>query len=655
MMPRGTHRWVAILTLTWATAILVVYVVWHPPIAGETLLRLARAAWDVIVAAAVLVSAGALGRRLLPRTHPEPLACLAVEAAAGLGILSVVLLLAALAGVLRVWLLTILLALLLVGLRRQAAEWLAAWRSLGDTLQAHRRFSVILAVMSAILVGCALLEALAPPTHFDALTYHLTLPQISLGTGALRPVPDNPFWGLPLASEMLYAWVIGIGRSESAAVLGAAIGVVALVGLLGATRGLGFRRVGWVAVAALLAGQTAAASMGWGYVDWSAALFGLGVILLLDAWRQSADGRLPWLAGALAGFAVGTKLTAAAGVIAGAGMLLATARRQRWWRPLLAYAIASAAAFSPWLLKNQLLAGAPLFPFVGANAWVDALRQSFYREPASRPDFVRAILTPILAVLQGAEGSPGFASSLGPLLLGLLPGVLVVRKRERAGVIPIIIFLFTGWLVWAIAGLYSPKLEQSRLYFVLAPGWALAAAAGFAGLVRMRIGRQRARWVIEVIVALALSATTLGAIAKAVQANASGVIVGSETPQAYLARQLGAFQPAMAAVAGLGKDARVLSLWEARSLYCLPECSPDPWLDRWYVARREIGTPDQILQAWRQAGYTHVLLNRTGMEFVQQNDLRYTSDDWDDLSRFLSKLSLVSDIYGAYDLYRLGP
>lgn len=655
MMPRGTLRWVVILALTWATAILIVYVVWHPPLAGETLLRLARATWDVIVAAAILVSAGALGRRLLPRAHPDPLACLAVEAAAGLGILSVMLLLAALAGVLRVWLLTILLAALLVGLRHQVAEWLGAWRSLAVTLRGHGHFASTLAVMSTILVGCALLEALAPPTHFDALTYHLTLPQISLATGALRPVSDNPFWGLPLSTEMLYAWAIGIGRPESAAVLGVMIGVVALVGLLGATRGLGLRRVGWVAVAALLAGQTAAASLGWGYVDWSAALFGLSVVLLLDAWRRSADGRLPWLAGALAGFAVGTKLTAAAGLIAGAGMLVAIARGKRWWRPLLAYAIASAAAFSPWLLKNLLLAGAPLFPFVGANAWVDALRQGFYREASARPDFLRAILTPILAVLQGAEGAPGFASSLGPLLLCLLPGVLLVRKRERAGVIPIIVFLLVGWLVWAIAGLYSPKLEQSRLYFVLAPGWALAAAAGFRGLVRMRLGRRRARWMIEVIVALALSITTLGAIVKTVQAHASGVIVGAETPQAYLGRQLGAFQPAMAAVAGLGKDARVLSLWEARSLYCLPECSPDPWLDRWYIARREIGTPDQILQAWRQAGYTHVLLYRTGMEFVRQNDKRYTSDDWDDLNRFLSKLTLVSDIYGAYDLYRLGP
>ncbi len=654
-MHRSILRWAGILTLTWATAVLVVYFLWHIPIEREIVLRLARAAWDVIIAAAVLVVAGALGHRLLPRVHPDPLVSLAIESAVGLGLLSLVLLVAALTGVLHVWLLTILLAALLAGLRQPAWEWLVALRQVPQTVKGQGRLAAGLALLSAILIGCALLEALAPPTHFDALTYHLTLPQITLAAGALRAVPDNPFWGLPLMTEMLYAWVIGIGRPESAAMLGVLIGVVTLLGLLGAGQGLGRRGAGWVAVAAVLAGQTAAASLGWGYADWLAALFGLTVILVLDAWRLTGDSRLPWLAGALAGFGVGAKLTAASGVIAGAGMLVVIAGGKRSWRALLGYSIAAAAAFSPWLLKNLLLAGDPLFPFVGANPWVDTLRQGFYREAPARPEVVRAILTPVLSVLQGAEGAPGFGASLGPLLLGLLPGVFVIRKSDRPRMLPILVFLLLGWTVWATAGLYSPKLVQSRLYFVLLPGWALASAAGFVGLDRLMLGRKRVGTLVAVVVALALVITTLRAVVETIQSHPLGVILGSETPQAYLGRRLGAFQPAMAAVADLGKDARVLTLWEPRGLYCLPECSPDPWLDRWYVARHEIGSPDQILQAWRRAGYTHVLLYRIGMDFVRQNDPRYSADDWNDLSRLLNSLTPVASLYGTYDLYRLTP
>jgi hypothetical protein len=156
-------------------------------------------------------------------------------------------------------------------------------------------------------------------------------------------------------------------------------------------------------------------------------------------------------------------------------------------------------------------------------------------------------------------------------------------------------------------------------------------------------------------VAPTIMMTALRAVVETAQFHPLGVITGSETPQAYLGRRLGAFQPAMAAVAGLGQDARILTLWEPRALYCLPECSPDPWLYRWYAARRELGTPDQILQSWRRAGYTHVLLYRIGMDFLRQYDNRYSGDDSNDLSRLLSPLTPVASLYGAYDLYRLSP
>ncbi len=157
------------------------------------------------------------------------------------------------------------------------------------------------------------------------------------------------------------------------------------------------------------------------------------------------------------------------------------------------------------------------------------------------------------------------------------------------------------------------------------------------------------------LVAPALMMTTLRAGVETVKSHPLGVIIGSETPQAYLGRRLGAFQPAMAALTGLGKDGRILSLWEPCALYCLSGYFPDPRLDRWYVARREIGTPDQILQAWRRAGYALVLLYRTCMNFVRQNDRRHSADEWNNLSRLLKTLIPVADVYGAYDLYRLTP
>jgi hypothetical protein len=96
-------------------------------------------------------------------------------------------------------------------------------------------------------------------------------------------------------------------------------------------------------------------------------------------------------------------------------------------------------------------------------------------------------------------------------------------------------------------------------------------------------------------------------------------------------------------------------LWEPRGLYCRPVCEPDEIIDRWMHDRQRYGTAQSILQAWSEAGYTHVLFNRSGAEFVQGEDLRYRPEDWQALEALLAQLALLEDFGGAYSLYRLPP
>jgi hypothetical protein len=82
-------------------------------------------------------------------------------------------------------------------------------------------------------------------------------------------------------------------------------------------------------------------------------------------------------------------------------------------------------------------------------------------------------------------------------------------------------------------------------------------------------------------------------------------------------------------------------------------CRPDTWLDRWYLARRTLGDPNTILDAWAETGVTHVLLYRPGMEFVRLGDRRYTAEDWAGLDRMLEGLTLVRRFGDGYDLYQV--
>jgi hypothetical protein len=103
----------------------------------------------------------------------------------------------------------------------------------------------------------------------------------------------------------------------------------------------------------------------------------------------------------------------------------------------------------------------------------------------------------------------------------------------------------------------------------------------------------------------------------------------------------------------LGPGSDLITLWEPRGFYCRPVCRPDPWLDRWCLARQTLGDPNTILDTWAEEGVTHVLLYRPGMEFVRLGDRRYTGEDWAALDRILEGLPLVASFGDGHDPYRV--
>lgn len=652
------RRWITIvgvLATAWLAALVLGYYVVHKPFGAAFALGLGRVLGDLLLAAAILTAAGGLGRWLAPGSaHHDRLTAAAVQAALGLGVLCIALLLAGMLGLLSPWLAWALLAGALALLRRHAWGWLAAWWGDGWATRVTSRFSVLVGVLCSVLLAAALVEASAPPIHFDALVYHLALPNQFASAGSIRLTPDNPFWGMPLGAEMLYTWGLLLGRSQTATVLGWMIGVVAVGGTIGLARRFG-REAGWVGAGALLAGETAAATLGWGYAETLAMLEGLALVAVLESFRRERSLRGAALAGALAAFAIGAKYTAGAALIAAAVVLVALNGLTRAWKPLGVFVGVAACGTAPWLFKNLVYAGAALFPFAGQSPWSPALRQALYAEVGVGISPLSAVLTPLLATFRGAEGAPGYAASLGPLLLGLVPGVIVVRRSAAASARLVALFTSVGWGVWIIAGLFSAKLIQARLYFVLLPSWATLAAAGYAGLSRLRLRGVRFRFIAATLVAIPLAMTSLGALRGEAEAAPLAAALGTEPAEAYVTRRLGAFGIAMQSVQDLGPSASVLMLWEPRSLYCLPTCRPDPWLDRWLLARAGERTADQILAQWRSDGVTHVLLYRAGVDFVRVQDARYTQDDWAELERLTARMHLVSRVGDAYELYQVTP
>jgi hypothetical protein len=199
-------------------------------------------------------------------------------------------------------------------------------------------------------------------------------------------------------------------------------------------------------------------------------------------------------------------------------------------------------------------------------------------------------------------------------------------------------------------------LEQPRLYYALFPAFSVLAAGGFFALERVKMGTIRLGRVFGFLVLLVYGLNLIQVMLSCLSSTAPQQLVALSSSQSYLVENLGWYTPAMQAINDLPQDARVLMLWEARSLYCLPRCSPDPFLDRWRQLQSQMGDnsiKQDIPTYLRSEGYTYVLYYKLGSDFVRNDDHSYSPSDWHALDNFLASMPEPAVFGDAYMLYAL--
>jgi len=625
----------------------------HKPFDAVFFLSVLSTLMDILLAFAFISLAGGIGQKIIPDIHPNRLANCSFQAAFGVGILVLIYLIAGFLGLFTSWFAWILLGVLILLFHRSILEWLKGCSAIHSNIRTLSPFSMCLAMIVLVIISLRLFEALAPPTHFDALVYHLWLPAKFLEAGKFIFTPENPYWGMPLSSEILYTWMMALSRPETAAVLGWLIGVITLLGLVGLGNSIS-PRAGWVAAAALLAGETTSSSLSCAYVDWGTTFFGCALIIALDAWRTRKSVSAIALAGLMAGFGFGFKLSAGVLIPAGWAMIAVYASRKDLGKSILFFTLAASALVVIWLGKNAIFTQSFLYPFWGDTQWVDVVRNDFYRGTVSPYSALQIIFIPLAATIEGVEGAPGFSASIGPLLMGLTIGIFFLKGWKEGFEKGLIWFVLAGWLTWIVATMINPFLGQSRLYFALFPAWSLLAAAGFEGFSTIRFAQIRFERLAGTIILISLFLSGIINTRDILQKRAVDNVLSLEEEDVYLTRNLGAYYPAMEAIRNLPKDSLVLNLWEPRGFYCHPICVADTWIDRWYLDRQKYKDEERILESWWDEGFTHVLLHKAGMKFIQENDDRYSEEDWEVLESLLTRLNLVESFGDGFELYRLG-
>lgn len=702
-MSRSQLRWLLVVAgvLLWFLAVVPAYYVVHrpfeatetEPLIGEQITSVARdipravssLLGDLILLALTLGVAAAWGSRIgrwLGLAFDSGLERWGLATTLGLGLLGTVVLgMGAVHGLYR-W--AGYVVLLVLGVTAWPEVW-ALLRWLRSGLGRLRSITNPWLCLYTSTIGLLSLGlALLPPTSWDALVYHLQGPRLYLEAHQLLAVPEDFYLNWPAQVEMLFTWGLLLKGDTLAKLFHWAFWPLTTALLYAMARRSVGPRVGWWAVAMWASVPFAAELAGIAYVDLGLTAFVVAGVYALLRWTEAQrDGWLV-LSALFAGLGVAAKYTSvtwlAALILLLAYHSLRHQRRSLGWIALRAagFGLVAGLVASPWLVKNWIVTGNPVYPFLwGGEGW-NPTREAWLTWPGhgySRNPLDYLAL-PWLMTVVGSSGTAAFDATIGPLLLFLVPLAFLVRGRPR--MVNYGLALVGGQLAYFAVTIYRyVYLTETRLILPAFPWLCLAAAFALDRLPAWDRRSFRLSRVVGGLVAAIVVMNLVIEVRTTLAVRPLAPLLGLESRDAYLTRRLGAHFEAMRYVdEDLSETTRILFLWEPRSYYSLHPTQADTTLDNLAQLRETWADaedpPGSALDALQAAGSSHILLYRAGLQFLQGSTPRpptlgsllgqaptepsyypLTDSDLHFLDALLARSQPAANLAGIYEVYRI--
>jgi len=524
-------------------------------------------------------------------------------------------------------------------------------------------------IATAVFVILILPFDLAPPLARDELIQHLTLPALYLREGR---VVELPFMGgsyFPMNMNMLYLAGLSFGSEALPRFTHHAFGLLTALAIYSYLRFRTLRVYAMLGGLLFIATPVVLNLSRTAYVDLGACFYVTMALLALLRWRHSGR-RWFFYSALLLGLSLGTKYNMLLSLMLLSAMVVYLASRRgagqvESLKSGILYALIAVVVFSPWLVRNLIWTGSPLYPLLGAIVGTATPGESgsigagvHTGGPVSPiekryllygENILDIIMVPLRIFWEGADGSiRRFDGVLNPVYL-LFIALAFSRKIGR-----------TERYLWYLLGyacafflltFFTTDLVIRYLLPIIPP-LAIIAVAGIRGAVeRGRVSRYAAFF--GLLCFFVFSAFYLYGLHARYAPIA--YLTGGQSRGEYLSAHLPDYGTTAFANANIPLDSKVLFLFTGeRTYYWERDFYYGGRLGENLVALVEgARSAEQLLENMRGQGFTHLfIMDHIFERFVGDN---MEPSGLDILRGFFS--AHTERLYSAngFSLYRLSP
>ena len=497
-----------------------------------------------------------------------------------------------------------------------AALGLAVLARRGREIVPVLRAEDALFVLALLFTASFLPLALDPVLHHDELTYHVLIPKQYLADHTITKFPFNVYANMPHVVELLYVPALAIGDLTAPRMLSTSFNFLALAGVAAFGVRILPRWAAGILPVMLVAGKNLQSHIGLSNVEPTTGFFLLAGVLAWFAWTRTKNRGFLWILAVSIGLAASSKYTAGPqAAVIGLAALVSIARaglgRKAAVRAMATVVLVAFAVFLPWLVKNAIYTGNPVYPgfyrIFDGRYWSRVQEIQVGRSMAAAGGAYASWLDWLAIPFHLVKGDRYYVTSfsLSVMALFLIAPFLPSSWRRGMGLLQLV--SIAGFLTWVFG------IQQGRYLCAWIPVMVLSGGMALVPLAR---SRNALAAVVGVVLLVAGRQTFTDDYPynppwhRLPEPREQRI---TRNPNYGLCQRMNAILP---------PDAKVLSMWE-NMLFFLERPF---WADSSYEAPsalawlRRADDPAAFARELRDLGFTHVLINhRISTPYLKDN------------------------------------